>query len=262
MVERSYAMGIAVGVLMILGIGWPEAASQNEEKDKAKIVLKQFYPTRVLWTSGEEKGEIEDVDSALVLPGKAVSVQQAERFGGTYSAIFVRHRLNGGKMSDITPKAWEGELRKGDVLEVHVVGVAVPNHSVIVPYKDGALIVSVVFPAAIPNGDDFKGKEEYRSSAMFVAKYGYKTVSRNLAKFALTELGNARPNHGKFRDSQQLAVIFPMRDGKPLPGQAAGTEDELTEAIEVGLRTIGTHDFGNSTFNNEVEKAKLLLKQS
>ncbi len=243
------------------------AASDDKKKDTATVILTQSFPFRVLWTAGDEMGEIEDKDSAEVPAGK-ISIAPVSRFQGEYESLFYKYRLNGGKLSTLSTKAWEGTLKKGDKLEVVLVGVAAPAHAALVPYKDGQILVSVIHPIAQTNKEanfDPTDKEEFRSSAMFFAKYGVEKVSKKLAEDTLAAMASFDTNKAKVRNKQQVSVLLPMKGGKVLPDQAQGSEAELAEAIEIAFRTIGRQHlvYGNdaTTLNQEIEKAEKKLKE-
>ena len=251
---------VVLGLILIAFIGTGEA-QEPESKDGAKVVLRQTFPIRAVCTVGDKSIEIEDKDHVFV-PAGEVSVQPTPRFGDSYSRMFMKYKLN-GKLGELTTKGWEGTLKKGDVLEVVLVTVSAKPYSALVPFKDGLILVEVVHPHAFPNPEGFKGPEEYRSSAMFVAKYGYRKVAEQLAKDAIGEFAAFKPNQARMRNKQQLTVIFPMVGGKMLPGQAGGSLEELSDAIEVALRTISQQNLdGNTTFSEQVQLAEKMLKKS
>ncbi len=253
MVRFVLALVCAISALATSAV--PAAA-----QDTATIVLREHFPFVVNWEVADQKGQIEDKTVMAVPVGKAY-IAPASYFGGEYASMFIRYRLNGKLGEMVESKAWEGTLKKGDILEVILVGIAAPVHAVVVPYKDGTILVSVVHPIAEENPAGFKGKEEFKSTAMIVAKNGYKKVARKVAKDAIDGFGIAQKNRGKYRDDQQISVLFPMKGTALLPGQAAGTEDELAEAIEIALRTIAKQNLdGGTTFGQEIEKAEGLLK--
>ena len=252
-------------IVIFASVPIPNAA-QEKDDDKANMKFADdLFPMRLSWTQGDDSAVLTDPGK---IPSGKLALHASAYHIGAYTGTFVRYRVNGTFVSPIVDGKFELTLKKGDNLEVVQMGVAAPGHAAIVRYRDGQILVALMYAIAISNEDaSFNGKEEFRSSALFVAKYGYKTYARKLAEYAQANLANAPQTRGNFRNDQQIAVLFPLKDGKLLAGQAAGTEDELAEAIEVGLHTIKRQfiekqgQTAPTRFIEEVEAAEKLVKK-
>lgn len=208
-----------------------------------------LFPIRVNLSKGDQK-ETLWISRRTGLSGKVTVEAAAAPTGGYY--VVAKYKLNDGNYSDLIVGKYEVDLKDGDTLTVQQVGIVPPSNAALVPFKGGSILVSLMYPAAVANPDDFDGKEEFRSSAMFVAKYGSKAVATKLAKDAKSA-GAEAWNH---RNDQQLSVIRESRNGKVVKAQAEATEAELAEAIQVGLLQLQLQGW-----SAEIVKAKKLLNQ-
>lgn len=175
--------------------------------------------------------------------------------------VSVQYSTDGKTWSKATHLPKKISLGDKDVLRVKQIEIIPPDNAALAPYKGGQILVSTMFPVAIPNPPDFKGKEEFRSTAMFLAKYGDRAIARALAKYALANV--ATPSGWNARNDQQISVTFLVnRDGKVIPAQTQGSEEQLTDAIETGVRNCRKKQLRiGTTFDEQIKKAEELLKK-
>jgi hypothetical protein len=200
--------------------------------------------------------ESDSSKQVLMRPGMTKVVGKVSVTAASYATdayyVVVRYSINDGRKSDLVLGKHSLELQAGDVLTVHEVGIVPPPNAALVPLKGESVLVSLMFPAGIANPDGFSGPEEFRSSAMFVAKYGTKTVATRLAEKARNETDERA--FGNYRGDQQIAVHRQADpDGKVT---ADVTVEELSEAIQLGLLQLQLQGW-----SGEVNKAKALLKK-
>lgn len=190
-----------------------------------------------------------------VLPAGETTVWTTASSTYGYS-VLVQYSKDGKEWSEATDFPKKIVLGEKDILRVKQIKIIPPDNAAIAPYRGGKILVSLMFPRAIENPPDFTGKEEFRSTAMFIAKYGNRTVARNLARFAIGNMDKLP--FGNARNNQQISVTFLVqKDGKVFPAQAKGSEEELTDAIEVGIQNCRK----GTTFDAQVKKAEDLLKK-
>ncbi len=208
------------------------------------------FPMR-LNASSEGKKEVLMRPGKLSLTGAEVTLQSEAFFTGGYY-VLSRFQVNKGAKSEIT-MGTKVPLEDGDKITVYQVAIVPPPNAALVPFRDGSILVSLMYPAAVKNPDGFDGKEEFRSSTMFLAKYGSKAVSTKLAEQAVR--GTEEKGFGHFRGDQQISVIRQSNpDGTLTKSQADVKPEDLAEAIQVGLIQIQI-----LVLREEIQKAKDLL---
>ena len=173
--------------------------------------------------------------------------------------VAVQYSRDGKEWSQVTTKLTRMTVKPEDTVRVRQVKILPPDNAEVIPYRRGQLLVTLIFPAAIRNPADFTGKEKYRSTAMFVADFGERTIAQALARYAKKNMASL-PN-GNARNNQQIAVTFMIgKDYAVTPTQAAGDEDELTNAIEFGIYRCEDKDLRiGTTFRDQVDLAKTIL---
>ncbi len=228
-----------------LVFGATTASAQNViikfEEDK--------FPFRVNLTNGDAK-ETLYASGTTAVSGKVTVEVASSPTNGYYVVYKIKH--NKDPYTDQIVGKYEIELKAGDTLTVLEVGIVPPSNAALVPFKGGSVLVSLMYPPAVANPDDFNGTEEFRSSALFVAKYGSKAVATKLAKDAKA----AGPEAWNHRNDQQISVVRESSGGKVIKAQLEATEDELANAIQLGLIQLQLRGW-----HSEVTKAKEILRK-
>lgn len=207
------------------------------------------FPVRINLSKNDTKQTLY-ASGATSLSGKVTVEVAASPTNGYY--VVYKIRLNNGVYSDQQVGTYEVELKTTDTLHVKQIGIVPPSNAALVPFKGGSVLVSLMYPPAVANPDDFNGTEEFRSSALFVAKYGSKAVATKLAKDAKA----AGPEAWNHRNNQQISVVRESSGGKVIKAQLEATEDELADAIQLGLIQLQLRGW-----HAEVTKAKEILRK-
>lgn len=222
-------------------------------------VTVKFANAKFAMRLGAAVGELKEELSRpgeLKLTGEVTLTAAALPTNGYF--VLVKFQVNDGQKSDLVLGAHKLTLKDGDTLTVHQIGIVPPPNAALVPFKGGSILVSLMYPAAVPNPDgwsDDPKHEEFRSSALFVYVYRPRGVAERLAKQAIA--GTDPKAFGNFRGDQQISVIRQCKpDGSVVDAQAKASVEELADAIHIALIQLQMHGW-----HEEIRKARDILEK-
>ena len=257
-------------------------AAQDKEK-KATVMVIDRLPLRVTWTQGDKSVDVADGED---LPVGEVTLRASAHHIGEYKTVVVKFSLN-GKALGVTDREVKLKLADGDRVGVALVDVDPPSNATKIQFKGHAMIVSLMYAWAVSNEDvgfDATKGEKYRSTSMLIAHYGVmagakrddpyavyekgcRKVADNLAAFVHENLASSSDTRGRFRNKEQIAVLFETDvKGGVVSAQASAPEKELADAIYQSLLVqkrrlmVKPGETASTTFFEEVERAAKLVK--
>lgn len=201
------------------------------------------FPMKVEVRQQDEK-EVLTESGSMKFIGK-IKVEPSSSTGYGYHVVY---RIQ--NKSDLKIGMSDLEVKDGETIAIEQVAILAPKNGVLVPFKGGLMVLSALNPLAAPNPADYKGRDEFVSSAMFVAKHGNKKIAEKIAK----ELLQGGPEAWNHRSSVGFRIVRESKDGRVLHSLVQATQQELTEAIEAALLQLMVQGWAS-----EVSKAKQML---